>query len=152
MESTTTQKSIVQKLGAGVKAFSLRGARAASRGVTLIEIMVVLAIVGLIAGGIAFVAIPKLADAKKQQAHTDALKIRQAAQQWKTDHGGEECPNTEKLRSDKLIDQASKAKDPWDQEYKIICEDQDEITVYSTGPDKKESGDDIRVPDKQLAK
>lgn len=141
----TMRSRFVQKCSAVLKA-TTAGARKAHRGVTLIEIMVVLAIVGLIAGGIAFVAIPKLAQAKVQQAHTDALKIRQAAQQWKTDHGGEECPTTEKLRTDNLIDKASKAHDPWDQEYKILCEENDEITVYSTGPDKKESNDDIRVP------
>ena len=43
--------------------------RAASRGVTLIEILIVLAIVGLIAGGVAVVAIPKYAEAQKNDPY-----------------------------------------------------------------------------------
>jgi general secretion pathway protein G len=47
---------------------------------------------------------------------------------------------------DKQIDTASKTDDPWGTAYKIACTE-DEVTVSSSGPDKKEgTADDIIVP------
>ena len=117
------------------------------RGVTLIEILIVLAIVGLIAGGVAVVAVPKYAEAQKKQAQTDARTIHPAAEKYRVDHPGEQCPTVELLREKKELSQASKITDPWDTPYKILCGDED-VAVMSFGPDKKENtADDIRVPD-----
>jgi general secretion pathway protein G len=127
-------------------------ARAARRGVTLIEILIVLAIVGLIAGGVAVVAVPKYAEAQKKQAQTDARTIHPAAEKYRVDHPGDQCPTVELLREKKELSQASKITDPWDTPYKILCGDED-ITVMSFGPDKKENtADDIRIPDNAPAK
>jgi general secretion pathway protein G len=127
-------------------------ARAASRGVTLIEILIVLAIVGLIAGGVAVVAVPKYAEAQKKQAQTDARTIHPAAEKYRVDHPGDQCPTVELLREKKELSQASKITDPWDTPYKIICGEED-VMVMSFGPDKKENtADDIRIPDNAPAK
>ena len=124
-----------------------RIARAANRGVTLIEILIVLAIVGLIAGGVAVVAVPKYAEAQKKQAQTDARTIHPAAEKYRVDHPGEQCPTVELLREKKELSQASKITDPWDTPYKIFCGEED-VAVMSFGPDKKENtNDDIRVPE-----
>jgi general secretion pathway protein G len=121
--------------------------RGASRGVTLIEILIVLAIVGLIAGGVAVVAVPKYAEAQKKQAQTDARTIHPAAEKYRVDHPGDQCPTVELLREKKELSQASKITDPWDTPYKILCGEED-VAVMSFGPDKKENtGDDIRVPE-----
>ena len=120
--------------------------RAASRGVTLIEILIVLAIVGLIAGGVAVVAIPKYAESQKNQAKIDARTIHPVAEKYKVDHPGQ-CPTVEQLRADKELSAASKITDPWDSPYQIRCQDED-IYIMSYGPDKKEgTPDDIRIPD-----
>jgi general secretion pathway protein G len=120
--------------------------RQAARGVTLIEILIVLAIVGLIAGGVAVVAIPKYAESQKNQAKIDARTIHPVAEKYKVDHPGQ-CPTVEQLRADKELSAASKITDPWDTPYAIRCAD-DEIYVTSFGPDKKEgTADDIRIPD-----
>jgi len=120
--------------------------RGASRGVTLIEILIVLAIVGLIAGGVAVVAIPKYAESQKNQAKIDARTIHPVAEKYKVDHPGQ-CPTVEQLRAEKELSAASKITDPWDSPYAIRCQDE-EISIVSFGPDKKEgTQDDIRIPD-----
>jgi len=123
------------------------GRAAASRGVTLIEILIVLAIVGLIAGGVAVVAVPKYAEAQKKQAQIDARTIHPAAEKYRVDHPGDQCPTVELLREKKELSQASKITDPWDTPYKILCGEED-VAVLSMGPDKKENtADDIRIPE-----
>ena len=120
--------------------------RALARGVTLIEILIVLAIVGLIAGGVAVVAVPKYQESQKNQAKIDARTIHPVAEKYKVDHPGV-CPTVEQLRAEKELSAASKVTDPWDSPYKIICGD-DDIMVLSFGPDKKENtNDDIRIPE-----
>jgi general secretion pathway protein G len=120
--------------------------RVLARGVTLIEILIVLAIVGLIAGGVAVVAIPKYAESQKNQAKIDARTIHPVAEKYKVDHPGQ-CPTVEQLRAEKELSAASKITDPWDTPYAIRCQDE-EIYIMSFGPDKKEgTQDDIRIPD-----
>ena len=119
--------------------------RALRRGVTLIEILIVLAIVGLIAGGVAVVAVPKYQQAQLKQADTDAKTIHPVAEKYRVDHPSEPCPTVELLRDKKELAVTSKITDPWDTPYKIICGDEDTI-VMSFGPDKKENTqDDIKV-------
>jgi general secretion pathway protein G len=126
--------------------------RAAARGVTLIEILIVLAIVGLIAGGVAVVAVPKYQEAQKKQAQIDARTIHPAAEKYRVDHPGEGCPTVELLRDKNELSRASKITDSWDSPYKIICGDED-VTVLSFGPDKREgTPDDIRIPENTTPK
>jgi general secretion pathway protein G len=121
--------------------------RALARGVTLIEILIVLAIVGLIAGGVAVVAVPKYQESQKNQAKIDARTIHPIAEKYRVDHPGDPCPTVELLRDKKELSAASKITDPWDTPYKILCGD-DDVMVMSFGPDKKEgSNDDIRIPE-----
>ncbi len=136
----------MKKLCIEVVAHRAKLRRLASRGVTLIEILIVLAIVGLIAGGVAVVAIPKYAESQKNQAKIDARTIHPVAEKYKVDHPGQ-CPTVEQLRAEKELSAASKITDPWDTPYQIRCQDED-IFIVSFGPDKKEgTNDDIRIPD-----
>ena len=124
--------------------------RVASRGVTLIEILIVLAIVGLIAGGVAVVAIPKYAEAQKKQAKNDVIAIHPIAEKYRVDHPGN-CVTVEQLRTEKELSASSKITDPWDTPYQIRCAE-DETYVLSYGPDKKEgTADDIKIPDAPVA-
>ena len=60
--------------------------RGRSRGVTLIEILIVLAIVGLIAGGIAVFAIPKFKDAQIATTKQSAQQLHTISESWHATH------------------------------------------------------------------
>ncbi len=121
----------------------------ATRGVTLIEVLIVLAIIGLIAGGVVVFAFPQLEKAKVGTAKNDTKAMYQAIETWKLDHSG--CPTVESLKKDKALSTTSNTNDPWGTAYKVLCEeDGAKIAVYTLGPDKKEgTADDIRVPEEK---
>ena len=122
---------------------------ARARGVTLIEVMIVVVILGLIAGGVAVAVFPKFKEAQIKVTKTSAMELRRATEMWRGTHASDQCPTVEQLRADKAFDSASKLTDAWDVPFKITCED-DETIVLSNGPDKKEgTADDIRVPELQ---
>jgi len=120
--------------------------RALSRGVTLVEILIVLAIVGLIAGGIAVYAVPKFQQAQKDNTKNSLKALHAVVEAWRANHGNE-CPTIQRLKDEKELAASSDINDAWGSTYKIQCDD-DSTTVISFGPDKKEgSQDDIRFPD-----
>lgn len=121
--------------------------RAAARGMTLIEIMIVVAIIAMVAGGVAVVAIPKMKEAQITQAATGARVIRSAVSQWQlSENEYSECPTVSQLVEDKQLDSGQNTQDPWGQDFAISCAD-DEVIVSSAGPDKKVgSKDDITIP------
>ena len=121
--------------------------RSLARGVTLIEVMIVVVILGLIAGGVAIAVLPRMREAQVKTTKTSATTLRQAAERWRTDHASDQCPTAVMLVQEKAIDSASKITDAWDAPFKITCEE-DETIISSAGPDKKEgTQDDIRVPE-----
>ena len=123
--------------------------RSMERGVTLIEVMIVVVILGLIASGVAVAVFPRFKEAQVKTTKTSAMELRRATEMWRGMHASDVCPSIDQLRSDKAIDTAAKASDAWDTPFKIQCED-DETIVVSNGPDKKEgTADDIRVPEAQ---
>jgi len=125
-----------------------RAARAVVRGVTLVEVLIVVAIMSLIATTVVVAVIPKFQKAQEDTALNSARALRNAAASWRAARGGDECPTVAQLRADKEIDTAAKTDDPWGSQFKISCAD-DEITVSSPGRDKKEgSADDLSVPAK----
>jgi general secretion pathway protein G len=130
------------------KNISARLSRSAARGVTLIEVLIVVAILSLISAGVSLAVLPKFKETQIKTAITNALEIRNAANRWRAARGGSDCPTVSQLVQDKEIDSASKVDDPWSSPYKIQCTE-DETVVSSPGPDKKEgSKDDIVVPKK----
>ena len=115
--------------------------RAASRGVTLVEVLIVVAIMALIAGGVSFLILPKYREAQVKTATTDARNIRQVATQYMALRSGAECPSVQTLIAEKELDSSGNTEDPWGQPYKVLCEG-DDISVTSPGPDKQEGTED----------
>jgi prepilin-type N-terminal cleavage/methylation domain-containing protein len=117
-----------------------------ARGVTLIEVLIVIAIMSLLSAAAAFAVISIWKDAQKSTAKLDAQLWRQQVGAWRMTHPSEECPTVVRLRADKISDKQSNTLDPWGTQYSIVCED-DDVTVISAGPDKKiGTPDDIVAP------
>ncbi len=113
---------------------------------TLIEILIVLAVIGIIAGGVALVAVPHYLKSLITTTHTNAIELHSAVELWRAGHAGE-CPTVDRLKTDGVIGPTSKTTDAWNHPYKIRCEDA-AVSVASAGPDQKEgTADDIKVPD-----
>jgi len=132
---------------------SARSARlrraAAEAGVTLVEVMIVVVILGLISAGVAVAVLPKLRQGQIDTTKISARELRSAAEQWRGQAGGDKCPTAQMLVQEKFINSASKITDAWDQPFRITCEE-DETIVSSPGPDKKDgTADDIRIPELQ---
>jgi general secretion pathway protein G len=120
--------------------------RARRRGVTLFEVLIVVAILAMVAGGVAFFALPKFKEAQVKTAESAARVIRQAAQSWQATNNESSCPTVSQLVQDKLLDPGQNTADPWGQAFTLTCAD-DDVTVTSTGPDKKKgTKDDVSIP------
>ena len=117
-----------------------------ARGVTLFEVLIVVAILAMVASGVAVFALPRFQDSQKKTAEAGARTIRMAVQQWQAANNETSCPTVSQLIQDKQLDTGQNTNDPWGQPYNLSCSD-DEVTVSSNGPDKKKGGkDDIAVP------
>jgi general secretion pathway protein G len=120
--------------------------RAIARGVTLFEVMIVVAILAMVAGGVAVFALPKFKEAQIKTAKSAAGEIRKAVQMWQMNNKETTCPTMTQLMQEKQLDPGQDTKDPWGQAYDMTCSD-DDVTVSSMGPDKKKgTKDDINVP------
>lgn len=121
-----------------------RAAKKRQRGVTLVEVLIVVAIMAVIAGGATLLVFPQFKKAKIESAVVGASTIKQAAELYiNLDAQGEECPTMKDLVDSKKID-SSKTDDPFGKPYRIVCADGD-VRVYSDGNDRKEgTPDDIR--------
>jgi general secretion pathway protein G len=120
--------------------------RRRTAGVTLIEVMIVVAIMALLSSGVAVFVMPKLKEAQVSTAKTSAQVLRRAVQDWQRVNADIGCPAMTQLVDGKHIDSTSSTDDPWGMPWAFSCTD-DEIFVQSTGPDKKAgTEDDISVP------
>lgn len=118
------------------------------RGVTLIEVLIVVAIMALVATGVAIAAIKYYQGAKVRMADTNARAIREAVKAWWFVHESVTCPTVAELMSSGALDEGSARTDPWGGPWRIECSEA-AVTVLSDGPDRSPGTlDDIRVPPK----
>jgi prepilin-type N-terminal cleavage/methylation domain-containing protein len=128
-----------------------RASAAAQRGMTLIEIMVVVLIMGLIMGTVGFAVFRYF---RRSQVKTTQLKVKRvldAVQEWQADpdvqkKGDADCPGSlselvpERLKRDMI-------KDAWNNKLRLTCQGT-KICVYSNGQNKRDEnggGDDIKA-------
>jgi len=108
-----------------------------SRGMTLIEIMVVLVILGLIAGAIGFNVFQRLKEAQVQTAKLDLRAISDGVDLYHVETGN--WPDNLGLLVPKFVKELR--KDPWGNDYQFL-KTGDGYDVYSYGPDKAQGGGD----------
>ena len=112
-----------------------------ARGMTLIEIMVVLVILGLIAGAIGYNVFGALKEAQIKTATLDLKAISNGVDLYHVETG--QWPDSLGALVPKFIREVH--KDPWGQEYSYV-KTGDGFDIYSYGPDKAQGGgDDITV-------
>jgi len=102
-------------------------------GMTLIEIMIVITIFAMIAGGVAVALLPRLEEARIKATKTDAQALRSAVMLYVADNP-RGCPTVEDLVNERYLDGSKRTADAWDTDFQISCEDGD-IGVFSAGPD-----------------
>ncbi len=121
-----------------------RAAASSQRGMTLIEIMVVLVIIGLIASAVAVNVIGSLGEAKMKQAKTDLHTLENCLDLYKIDKN--RYPSTEEGLQALVTSGKCKAqlKDPWGRDYVYLYPGQahpDSYDVKSYGADGQPGGE-----------
>ena len=140
------QHMSIATVAAQYKRLLLGARRSLARGVTLVEVLIVVAIVAMVAGGVTVFALPKYREAQIRSAETWARTIRAAIQNWQASTNETNCPTVSQLVQEKHLDPGQSTKDPWGQEFDLKCTE-DEVFVTSLGPDKKKgTKDDIQIP------
>jgi prepilin-type N-terminal cleavage/methylation domain-containing protein len=121
-------------------------------GFSLLEIMIVLALIGMIGAGIAVVVNNSFQKAKVKIAKERIKEISQGVTTFMIDSNSS-CPKSlDDLVAQKYVSRAS-AKDPWGKEFTLRCpgtNDPDGADVTSSGPDKSDgTADDIKSWEQQ---
>lgn len=121
--------------------------RAASRGLTLVEMIIVITLIGALMAIIGFAVFRQSESAKIKAAKVACTQFRNSAKLYREDHP-DACPSPQTLKDEKQIDTTTSINDPWGKPFAIACPEGGEIVVTSSGPDGKPgSEDDIRMPE-----
>jgi general secretion pathway protein G len=122
------------------KSTTRRHDRNRSAGFTMIEIMLVLALIGLIMGALVYRLRRHVGTGQIQVARVQVTQVSGTLFQQRLANGGE-CPSTEEPTTSVSVE-----KDPWGHALVVVCpgeHDQGGVDVASLGPDGKPSEDDI---------
>src|SRR5947209_11706163 len=132
---------MLKKIRQSLERHLARKQTAEARGMTLIEIMVVLVILGLIAGAIGYNVFNQLKEAQVRTATLDLKSISNGVDLYHVETG--QWPDSLQQLVPKYIKDLH--KDPWGIDY-VYVRTGEGYDVYSYGPDKAQGGgDDITV-------
>ena len=109
----------------------------------LIEIMVVVAIIGLVMGGVALVAWRAYIRAQIRVAQNEIYSLKEGIRHWALDGRDRVCPaSLDELLAEKYINKLP--RDPWGQPFMYVCpaQNDDGYDISSKGPDRLAGTDD----------
>lgn len=128
---------------------TLAQGKSRQRGLTLIEIMVVILILGLIASAVGTNVFGLFAQSKVDQAKTEIITIKDAIGLYAGKNGG--YPETlveltTPFNYLKNVDKGENPVDPWGRPYEYVVDDNEEdgFIVWSRGEKQDDESDDIR--------
>ena len=137
----------MQRIARGRKRAVESAGRTVEAGMTMLEIMIVLAIIGLVMSVVGVGVFQQFKKAQKKVAQVAVNEIAAKSVQFMTDNSNE-CPKS----IDDLVAQKympKKQKDPWNRDFILRCPgtiNTDGIDVISLGPDGQEgTPDDIKA-------
>ncbi len=142
-QNISDYKTVMEATGGAqmVRTARRKAAAVAQRGMTLIEIMVVVLIMGLIMGTVGYAVFRYF---RRSQVKTTQLKVKRvldAVQEWQSDpdvrnKGEANCPsNLSELVPDRL--KRDMVKDAWNKPLKISCQGQ-KVCIWSSGANKRD--------------
>lgn len=115
------------------------------RGITLIEVSAVTAVLGLTLSGAALFAHTESGSDSKARARQDAETIAAAARDWQRD-GDAGCPTISLLERQQRLANDARVDDPWGNRFRVVC-DGNALSVSSPGPDGAPgTHDDVVIP------
>lgn len=123
-----------------------RSAARGQAGFTIMEVLIVLAIIALIMGVLVGPKLFKAGDtAKARNAHTIAVQFATAYARWSIDHEAA-CPGSINELV-KYMNNKDDAKDPWGNDFIMMCGEQappaaEGFGILSKGKDGKQGTDD----------
>lgn len=118
-----------------------RRSRRADAGMTLLEIMIVLALIALIMSAVGVVVHRRFVDGQVRTAQIEIRKMQGQMQQFMFSRN--HCPSVQDLVAAHYV--RAEPRDPWGGAYAIKCpgeRDPDGIDMISLGPDKTEGTED----------
>lgn len=123
-----------------------RSGRSRSSGFTLLEVMIVLAIIAAIASGVGVVVFNQYKKAQVKIAKERVKEVMQGVTTFMIDNNN--CPQSlEQLVGQKYLSKGA-SKDPWGKEFTLRCpgtNDPEAADISSAGPDKQDgTADDIK--------
>jgi len=121
-----------------------------SRGLTLVEIMVVITLLAAIMGAIGFNFFGALTRGKKKLARSGIKQVEQRIESQRVINSSTELPDDlEALTQgpNPPFEDESKIEDPWGNKYIYKKQSSHEYTVYSAGPDGQRGTEDDIKPD-----
>ena len=119
-------------------------ARRLARGLTLIELMIVITLIGALMAVIAVGLFTNLAKGEKKAACIGTKNISAAAKFYMREHASateDVCPTVDMLRAEAAKGDKIDGVDPWGKPYDIKCDGAD-VVVSSGGPSKGKKPDD----------
>jgi general secretion pathway protein G len=113
-------------------------------GTTLVEILIVVAIIGLVLGAVAIGVIPLFKKGQRGIAWNGTQTIAQMFVAWQALNPDKDCPDSVEELAKAAGKKGQDPNDPWGQAYQIRCPSENglDVDVYSMGPDKKGGTED----------